>query len=91
MQLIFDFAAPKFGTFRNYGLSRFFIGVYLCLDYIYYLCLTLAIIGSRTCPPVDIEAYLDEIPDAIVSGRAKGADSYARAFATYSANAYYVY
>ena len=39
--------------------------------------MTLAIIGSRTCPPVDIEAYLDEIPDAIVSGGAKGADSYA--------------
>jgi hypothetical protein len=43
--------------------------------------MTLAIIGSRTCPPVDIEAYLDEIPDAIVSGGAKGADSYAKTFA----------
>ena len=41
----------------------------------------LAIIGSRTCPPVDIEAYLRYIPDTIVSGGAKGADTYAREFA----------
>ena len=41
----------------------------------------LAIIGSRDCPAVDIEAYLDELPDAIVSGGAKGADTYAREFA----------
>ena len=41
----------------------------------------LAIIGSRNCPAVDIEAYLDEMPDAIVSGGAKGADTYAREFA----------
>lgn len=41
----------------------------------------LAIIGSRTCPPVDIEAYLKYIPDTIVSGGAKGADTYAREFA----------
>ncbi len=41
----------------------------------------LAIIGSRDCPAVDIEAYLDEMPDAIVSGGAKGADTYAREFA----------
>ena len=41
----------------------------------------LAIIGSRDCPAVDIEAYLDEMPDAIVSGGAKGADTYAREYA----------
>ena len=41
----------------------------------------LAIIGSRDCPAVDIEAYIDEMPDAIVSGGAKGADTYAREFA----------
>lgn len=41
----------------------------------------LAIIGSRNCPPIDIEAYLTFIPDAIVSGGAAGADSYAREFA----------
>ena len=41
----------------------------------------LAIIGSRVCPAVDIEEYLDELPDAIVSGGAKGADTYAREFA----------
>lgn len=41
----------------------------------------LAIIGSRNCPAVDIEAYLDEMPDAIVSGGAKGADTYAMEFA----------
>ena len=41
----------------------------------------LAIIGSRTCPPVDIEQYLKYIPDTIVSGGARGADTYAREFA----------
>ena len=41
----------------------------------------LAIIGSRTCPPIDIEACLKYIPDTIVSGGAKGADTYAREFA----------
>lgn len=41
----------------------------------------LAIIGSRTCPPIDIEALLKYIPDTIVSGGAKGADTYAREFA----------
>ena len=41
----------------------------------------LAIIGSRTCPPVDIEAYLKYIPDTIVSGGARGADTYAKEFA----------
>jgi hypothetical protein len=41
----------------------------------------LAIIGSRTCPKIDIEAHLDAIPDTIVSGGAMGADAYAREFA----------
>jgi len=41
----------------------------------------LAIIGSRDCPAVDIEAYLDEVPDAIVSGGAKGAEAHAKYFA----------
>lgn len=41
----------------------------------------LAIIGSRTCPPIDIEAHLKYIPDTIVSGGARGADTYAREFA----------
>ena len=41
----------------------------------------LAIIGSRTCPPIDIEQHLKKIPDTIVSGGAIGADTYAREFA----------
>ena len=41
----------------------------------------LAIIGSRTCPAVDIEAQLKSIPDTIVSGGAVGADTWAREFA----------
>ena len=41
----------------------------------------LAIIGSRNCPPIDIEAHLKSIPDTIVSGGAKGVDTYAREFA----------
>jgi len=41
----------------------------------------LAIIGSRNCPPIDIQSHLDSIPDAIISGGAKGADTYAREFA----------
>ena len=41
----------------------------------------LAIIGSRTCPPVDIAPYLPFVPDTIVSGGAKGADTYAREYA----------
>lgn len=38
----------------------------------------IAIIGSRTCPPVDIAAHLKYIPDTVVSGGAAGADTYAR-------------
>ena len=41
----------------------------------------LAIIDSRTCPPIKIEAHLKYIPVTIVSGGARGADSYAREFA----------
>ena len=40
-----------------------------------------AIIGRRTCPPVDIKSYLTYIYDTIVSWGAKGADTYAREFA----------
>lgn len=43
--------------------------------------MTLAVIGSRNCPPIDLGAYLDCQPDAIVSGGAKGADTYAKYFA----------
>ena len=41
----------------------------------------LAIIGSRTCPPIDIASHLKYIPDTIISGGAVGADSFAREFA----------
>lgn len=41
----------------------------------------LAIIGSRTCPTLDIEAQLKYIPDTIISGGARGADTLAREFA----------
>lgn len=41
----------------------------------------LAIIGSRSCPPIDIDSYLPFVPDTIVSGGAMGADSYARDYA----------
>lgn len=41
----------------------------------------LAIIGSRNCPQIDIESHLKFIPDTIISGGAKGADTYAREFA----------
>lgn len=36
----------------------------------------LTIKGSWTCPPVDNEQYLKYISDTIVSGDAKGADTY---------------
>lgn len=39
-----------------------------------------AIIRSRNCPPIDIE-HLKYIPDTIVSGGARGVDTYAREFA----------
>lgn len=40
----------------------------------------LVIIESRTCPYFDIAEILKEVPDTIVSGGAKGADSYAKDF-----------
>lgn len=40
-----------------------------------------AIIGSRNCPPIDIAFYLPEKPELIVSGGARGADTYAREYA----------
>lgn len=41
----------------------------------------LAIIGSRNCPEIDILSHLKNIPDTIISGGARGADTYAREFA----------
>ena len=41
----------------------------------------LAIIGSRTCPAVDIASHLWFVPELIISGGAKGADTYARLYA----------
>ena len=41
----------------------------------------LAIIGSRNCPQINIEEHLKFIPYTIVSGGAKGADTYAMDFA----------
>ena len=41
----------------------------------------LAIMGNRTFPLVDVGTCLKYIPDVIVSGGAKGADTYAREFA----------
>lgn len=42
----------------------------------------LAIVGSRNCPSIRIEDYLQYIPDTIVSGGATGADTFAKEFAT---------
>ena len=41
----------------------------------------LAIIGSTNCPQINIEEHLKFIPDTIVSGGARGADTYAMDFA----------
>ena len=41
----------------------------------------LAIVGSRTCPPIDITPFLPFVPDTIVSGGALGADTYAKEYA----------
>lgn len=41
----------------------------------------LAIIGSRTCPLAYIGFYLPFVPDIIVSGGAKRADTYAQEYA----------
>ena len=41
----------------------------------------LAITRSRNCPEINIEEHLMYIPDTIVSGGARGVDTYAREFA----------
>lgn len=41
----------------------------------------IAIVGSRSCPPIDLSSYLPEIPDAIISGGAAGADTLAKEYA----------
>lgn len=41
----------------------------------------LAIVGSRDCPPIDITPHLPFIPCIIVSGGAKGADTFAKKYA----------
>lgn len=41
----------------------------------------LAIVGSRDCPPIDITPHLPFVPDTIVSGGAKGVDTYAKEYA----------
>ncbi len=41
----------------------------------------LAIIGSRDCPHIDITPFLPFIPSAVVSGGARGVDTYAREYA----------
>ena len=43
--------------------------------------MTLAIIGSRNCPEIDIMSHLKHLPTGVVSGGARGADTYAREFA----------
>lgn len=41
----------------------------------------LAIVGSRSCPTLDIASYFPFVPDTIVSGGAKGADTLAKEYA----------
>lgn len=41
----------------------------------------IAIIGSRTCPEINIASYIEAKPESIISGGAKGADTYARKYA----------
>lgn len=41
----------------------------------------LAIVGSRDCPPINFEAYLPFRPRLIISGGARGADSFAKRYA----------
>ena len=38
----------------------------------------LAIVGSRNCPTINIASFIPFVTDAIVSGGAIGADSYAK-------------
>lgn len=40
-----------------------------------------AVIGSRNCSDIEILSYLDCMPTEIISGGAKGVDTYAREFA----------
>ncbi len=42
---------------------------------------SLAIVGSRECPPIDIVSFLPFVPTALVSGGANGADNYAKEYA----------
>ncbi len=37
--------------------------------------------GSRDCPPIDIASHLPFVPYTIVSGGARGADTFAREYA----------
>ncbi len=41
----------------------------------------LAIVGSRTCPAIDIAPFLPFAPTSIVSGGAIGADTFAKRYA----------
>ncbi len=41
----------------------------------------LAIVGSRSCPILDIASYLPFVPCTIVSGGARGADTLAKEYA----------
>lgn len=41
----------------------------------------LAIVGSRSCPLIDIASHIPFVPDMIVSGGARGADTLAREYA----------
>lgn len=41
----------------------------------------LAIVGSRDCSYIDITPHLPFVPDIIVSGGAKGADTFAKEYA----------
>lgn len=41
----------------------------------------LAIVGSRSCPHLDIASFLPFVPDTIVSGGARGADTLAKEYA----------
>lgn len=48
---------------------------------LFWNCMRLAIIGTRDCKPIEIDSYVDVLPSEIVSGGAKGVDTYARIFA----------
>ncbi len=41
----------------------------------------LAIVGSRDCPSIDITSHLPFVPNTIVSGGEKGADTFAKKYA----------